>query len=755
VSLLSAAPALAQQASCTPPAGGARASNADMFKEQLDATGAGQFQILPDRIRLLELVELPVPCQPGTRISADLVEIFFERGVLEASGNVVFVDSEGRIAAEKVEFDLEKGTGTFHWASGLMTLGPGANRAEFGNQDPDVYFNGEIIEKLGPQKYRITRGGFTTCVQPEPRWEFVTQSVVINLNDYALARNLVLRVKGVPLLYLPLLYYPIQDDGRATGFLMPTYGVSTLRGGSISNAFFWAINRSQDATVFHDWFARAGQGVGGEYRYASLGGAGEVRFYQFAQREHEYTVGDRVGTLPESTSYEVMASMVHGLARGLRARARVEYASDLLTRQLYQQSLYNSTNPSRTVEGGLSGAWGPLSVGALYQRIETFSNSTQSRVNGSTPRLNAAIAPTRLFGAPVYGSVDGEFAYLPNRIHSAEQTTDLSLARFDLAPTLRVPLTRLSYLSVNTNAAYRTTYYSHSSESGSFVPVPLARTYFTVRSDVIGPVFNKIWDTPASVRTERMKHVIEPGFTVDYITEIDNASSLPTVGDQSDVVVGRAARLTYGLTNRFLYRTRTTGAAAGSSHEFLSINLQQTYYSNNDASRFDPQYSGSTNRVKSVDLSPIALTARFSPGSAVSANTRVEYDVSGLGMQTVSLGGSVNSSSNTANVSYSRVNYSTSSQQYLTASNSLRLAEGRATASYALNWDLGRAYIVSQSVTVAYLAQCCGIQMEYQQYNFPELTAFPVSADRRFNFGVVLAGLGTFSNFFGAFGGQP
>jgi hypothetical protein len=124
-------------------------------------------------------------------------------------------------------------------------------------------------------------------------------------------------------------------------------------------------------------------------------------------------------------------------------------------------------------------------------------------------------------------------------------------------------------------------------------------------------------------------------------------------------------------------------------------------------------------------------------------------------MQTVSLGGSVNSSSNTANVSYSRVNYSTSSQQYLTASNSLRLAEGRATASYALNWDLGRSYIVSQSVTVAYLAQCCGIQMEYQQYNFPELTAFPVSADRRFNFGVVLAGLGTFSNFFGAFGGQP
>ena len=51
------------------------------------------------------------------------------------------------------------------------------------------------------------------------------------------------------MLYLPIFYYPIQKDDRATGILIPTYGSTTLRGQSISNAFFWAINRSQDATV--------------------------------------------------------------------------------------------------------------------------------------------------------------------------------------------------------------------------------------------------------------------------------------------------------------------------------------------------------------------------------------------------------------------------------------------------------------------------------------------------------------------------
>jgi LPS-assembly protein len=77
----------------------------------------------------------------------------------------------------------------------------------------------------------------------------------------------VLRVKGTPLFYLPVVYYPLQEDERATGFLLPTYGTSTYRGQAISNGFFWAIDRSRDLTLMHDWFTRSGQGAGAEYRY--------------------------------------------------------------------------------------------------------------------------------------------------------------------------------------------------------------------------------------------------------------------------------------------------------------------------------------------------------------------------------------------------------------------------------------------------------------------------------------------------------
>ena len=90
----------------------------------------------------------------------------------------------------------------------------------------------------------------------------------------------------------------------------------------------------------------------------------------------------------------------------------------------------------------------------------------------------------------------------------------------------------------------------------------------------------------------------------------------------------------------------------------------------------------------------------------------------------------------------------------MTWTNSLRFLQGRATGAYSLTWDIGRSSILNQSVGVSYLAQCCGIQAEFQKYNFPQSRSdFPVFSDRRFNVSLVLAGIGNFSNFLGAFGG--
>ena len=53
------------------------------------------------------------------------------------------------------------------------------------------------------------------------------------------------------------------------------------------------------------------------------------------------------------------------------------------------------------------------------------------------------------------------------------------------------------------------------------------------------------------------------------------------------------------------------------------------------------------------------------------------------------------------------------------------------------------------------MAQCCGVRADFQIVNFLPSVSSPIPSDRRLNFAFVLAGLGTFSNFFGLFGGQP
>ena len=100
----------------------------------------------------------------------------------------------------------------------------------------------------------------------------VAGTVTLTLEKRAVMNNMVLKVKDVPVFYLPALYYPINKDDRATGFLMPIYGSSTIRGQTLNNAFFWAINRSQDATLYHSFYSKTGQSFGGDIATSSRRG---------------------------------------------------------------------------------------------------------------------------------------------------------------------------------------------------------------------------------------------------------------------------------------------------------------------------------------------------------------------------------------------------------------------------------------------------------------------------------------------------
>lgn len=689
------------------------------------------------------------------RFFADEVDYYTDTETVFARGNVVYASRDNRIAADRMEFNTRTRTGVFYEASGTASLGDRVDKSFFGTQEPDAYFYGDTIEKIGPEKYRITGGGFTTCVQPTPRWEISASTVVLTLEKYAVVRNSVLKVKGVPLFYMPVFYYPVQKDDRATGFLIPAYGTSTIRGQSVSNAFFWAISRSQDATFFHDWFSRTGQGMGGEYRYiAAPGSEGWARTYYLSERAATYV--DNAGnenTSPERTSYEVRANVVQRLPANLRARANVDYFSDVTVQQTYHGNLYDASRRQRSYGGNVAGTWGANGLSATYTLSEIFFGDTDSTVYGNAPRLSYNRAARQLGSLPVYFSAGADFVRLVRTSKTADREFIQGLSRFDMSPQVRVPLTRWPFLTVNSSITWRGTYYSESlDETNTRLPESLFRRFWDLRSEVVGPVFNRIWDTPTNGYADKFKHVIEPSFSVQRVTAIEEYDRIVKL-ESVDYTVGGMTRLNYGLTNRFLAKQRSTGQA----REFLNVSVSQTYYTDELASRFDPGYGTSFLRDEPSNFSPLLLSVRGMPTDEINGSVRLEYDqeigdiVSLRANGTVAVRDEVHV---TAGWSQRKLD-ETRKDNYLNVGTTVRLLNGRIGGSYGFDYDFLRDKLLQQRVTASYNAQCCGIVFEYQSYDFPRFDPrFAVPRDRRINIGFTLAGVGTFSNLFGAFGGN-
>ena len=483
----------------------------------------------------------------------------------------------------ELEFDTATGIGTFYDASGIMSLGAkaSANVAAFGGQDPDVYFYGAKLEKLGARRCRITSGGFTTCVQPTPRWEVTSGSVVLNLDDYAIARNTLLKVKGVPMIYLPVVYYPIQQESARDR--LPAADLRHLHAARpVDQQRILLGDQPQPGRDVLPRLVHAGRHGRRQPNIATSPACSRPATSASIDSRSARTQFTQSATrsLPAKTSYEFTGAVTQALGGAARARMRLDYFSDVLTQQLYQQNIYQASRRNRIIEAGVSDAFGPLSTTLLYQRNETFNDQTSSFLYGSTPRVSALLAPQQLFGAPIYASMNSEYAYLPCRSahRAASLTQDNSLSRVDVAPSLRVPLSRLTYLSVNTSAAHRTDLLLARASTSVHLPVDdsLIRDYTQLRTELVGPVFTKIWDTPGSGYAERMKHVIEPAFTIDYTTPINNYKQTPLLTDTSDFVVGGTSRFTYGLTNRLMYRGKTVDGVRGQTREFVTVGLQQT-----------------------------------------------------------------------------------------------------------------------------------------------------------------------------------
>ena len=478
-----------------------------------------------------------------------------------ASGDVFFQQLGTQISAEKAEMDRQTHLGTFYQASGWLELqSEKPDKTLFGTQEPYAVFQGDKLEKIGDKLYELTHGSFTTCRQPTPRWEMTASTVILATGSHATLKNMVLRVKDVPIFYLPALYYPINHEDRATGFLLPNYGASTVKGLSLSNAFFWAIDRSQDATFYYDYFAKAGQGLGSEYRYAAdAGSQGNGRIYMLD--EHEQKEGDTV-VRPAHRSFDIRGNINQALTRTVRLTGHINYFTDITTQQLYQQNIYDLSQRTRSYGASVSAVSGRFRFIGQYDQTDIFTGHV-GVAGGHGPA-------SAVFRSRKNRSADRRYtsARQPTAASSSVRTTSTIRRRIEVSggSTAHRESAYLSAISpaltVTAAVSWRYTFWTNSLEPGlGQVPESISRQIADLQMRVVGPVFSRIWHTPKNHYADGFKHLIEPSMTIDRLSAFKDAERIVQL-DGTDTIVTGTTTLNYGITNRIMAKRRT-GAAPG------------------------------------------------------------------------------------------------------------------------------------------------------------------------------------------------
>lgn len=200
-----------------------------------------------------EIIELNGNVQvifQNQHLKANKARINLRAKTVDAIGDVLVTSTQANIGGDRVILDYDTNTGVIY--NGYVQSGT-------------VLFEGALITKTSDVDYLADNAKYTACTTCPEAWSFTGKKIRAELGGYAYIKSSTLRVAGFPVFWLPYLVVPLKTD-RQTGILTPS--IAEVDGGMVINeSFFWAINRSHDATFTIQDYALRGQKGIIEYNY--------------------------------------------------------------------------------------------------------------------------------------------------------------------------------------------------------------------------------------------------------------------------------------------------------------------------------------------------------------------------------------------------------------------------------------------------------------------------------------------------------
>jgi LPS-assembly protein len=489
----------------------------------------------------------------GTYIlRGDEVTYDSETGDSVADGNVLLDGgpNDEHIRASHGTYNVRRETGRFENVTATIGASFQGKRLMLTTSNP-FFLTAKVVEKTAADRYMVYDGTVTTCELPHPKWQFNAHKVIVEVGGTAKIYRSSFELGGIPILYFPFATLPAQRLPRQSGFLIPNFGTSSVKGTILGESFFWAINRSADAHIGAEYYSARGWAPLGEFRaQPSETTYLDLNFFSVLDRGVGNPPVDQGGT-------EVRLNAEGAFRHNFRAVANIDYLSSFVFRLAFSEVFSQAVNSEVRSQAFLSNATGGFFFNAAMQRYQDFEGTNTGDVITilHAPGLESSSVDQRLSRSPFYWSYDVAAEGL-SRSEPGFSTAPL-LGRFDLSPVLSMPLQTHGWL-VRPELSLRDTIYTQ-----QLVPVPggvgaaasndINRKALEGLVELRPPTLDRIF--VGSFLGRKWKHVVEPKVTYNYVTGVDNFANILRF-DQRDIL-SDTNEVEYALVNR-LYAKRIT-----------------------------------------------------------------------------------------------------------------------------------------------------------------------------------------------------
>jgi LPS-assembly protein len=492
-------------------------------------------------------------------------EVTYNSDTGEASGSGHFTldggPNDDHIKASHGTYNLTSETGRFYDAVGTTGFHFHGVRPVLTSTSPFA-FTGKIVDKDTPEHYMVYDGAVTSCELPHPKWQFRARRIVVDVGGNASMVNSSFFLLGLPVFYFPYATYPVDRDIRQTGFLMPTVGTSSTNGKEIGEAFYWAINRSMDATVGAQYFSKRGWEQRGEFR-ARPSETSYVDLNYFGVIDRGIEIGTPTGPQLLKEGGEDARVTAAGHFFGFRAVSNVDYLTSFLFRLAFNETFTQAINSEVKSQVFLAKATDGYFLSGAVERYQNFFQLATDGVLTNppifdaiqiwhAPSVDASSVEHSLGHSPFVWSYDASASGL-SRSEPGFHTPNL-IGRFDLSPEIAAPL-QWGGWSFRPALALHETYYTERFVNGAMVSDPTNRQAAEASVEVRAPVLEKVFDTKFLGQT--WKHVIEPRAVYRIVTGVNDFANVLHFDDRD--ILSNTHEVEYGVTTR-LYAKRPPSA---------------------------------------------------------------------------------------------------------------------------------------------------------------------------------------------------